>query len=465
MKPTGCKCGNKCPVCPEMQGQDNELNIPYALNQNDQSKHVRHRRSPVRPLHTYSHCSKCRATFQWVHIVCGLFVPELFFLDTNRLEPIAGIQNVSVARRRLLCCICKQRGGACIQCHEQSCTCAFHAPCARAQGWDLRLISDSHQIRGVNFVGFCNKHRRSPRQYDLLVYQLMRKQIADRSVRVKRSLAAALVLQLQSDSRLTPEETQLQSDPGGLTQERRRFHSDYGLTPESDGLMDFTNPRLFFKHKRRRLLKRKRNPDNANASSSIDSPTRTPNKKLKRMPVWTCVSCASVNQSHRTHCGSCSSPCTSRHKFKQLQLSSSFTMSSSKKRSPPVSQPYTVPIYPVVRLYCICRMPCSDSDFMIACDMCDEWFHGPCVLLTPAQAGNMLSFQCPQCKRNQNKKREANKKTECSNKVLDQKTLVKNNGTHEKLKLKKLVKNHKRTHGHHQKITKFFARIDSWMHK
>jgi hypothetical protein len=34
------------------------------------------------------------------------------------------------------------------------------------------------------------------------------------------------------------------------------------------------------------------------------------------------------------------------------------------------------------RLWCICRRPYTSDCFMIACDKCNEWYHGDCVLIT-----------------------------------------------------------------------------------
>jgi hypothetical protein len=31
------------------------------------------------------------------------------------------------------------------------------------------------------------------------------------------------------------------------------------------------------------------------------------------------------------------------------------------------------------KVYCICRKPYKEGDFMIHCDKCKEWFHGKCV--------------------------------------------------------------------------------------
>eukprot|EP01137_Pigoraptor_chileana_P023900 Opistho-2@90972 len=48
-----------------------------------------------------------------------------------------------------------------------------------------------------------------------------------------------------------------------------------------------------------------------------------------------------------------------------------------------------------VTLHCLCRRP--SRDFMIACDRCDEWFHGECVRITANDAETMASFVCPPC--------------------------------------------------------------------
>lgn len=46
--------------------------------------------------------------------------------------------------------------------------------------------------------------------------------------------------------------------------------------------------------------------------------------------------------------------------------------------------------------YCLCRRS-DDSGFMIACDRCDEWFHGTCVGLTSAQGKRIGKYVCPLC--------------------------------------------------------------------
>ncbi len=47
-------------------------------------------------------------------------------------------------------------------------------------------------------------------------------------------------------------------------------------------------------------------------------------------------------------------------------------------------------------LYCICQRP-ESAGWMIACDLCDEWYHGRCVSLTRAQSKRIDIFVCPPC--------------------------------------------------------------------
>ncbi|KAH7817165.1 putative nucleosome-remodeling factor subunit BPTF [Monocercomonoides exilis] len=61
------------------------------------------------------------------------------------------------------------------------------------------------------------------------------------------------------------------------------------------------------------------------------------------------------------------------------------------------------------RLYCICRTPFIEGQFMIQCDKCKEWYHGVCVSITPKQAESMDVYICDAClgKSLQGKKRIA----------------------------------------------------------
>ena len=47
-------------------------------------------------------------------------------------------------------------------------------------------------------------------------------------------------------------------------------------------------------------------------------------------------------------------------------------------------------------LYCFCKQP-DDGTIMIQCDVCDEWFHGRCVGITPGEALRIDKYFGPFC--------------------------------------------------------------------
>lgn len=47
-------------------------------------------------------------------------------------------------------------------------------------------------------------------------------------------------------------------------------------------------------------------------------------------------------------------------------------------------------------LYCICQRP-EDGDFMVGCDVCDNWFHPKCVNISKKVAKTLDYFLCPHC--------------------------------------------------------------------
>ena len=50
-------------------------------------------------------------------------------------------------------------------------------------------------------------------------------------------------------------------------------------------------------------------------------------------------------------------------------------------------------------LYCTCRMPYRGGVFMIGCEICDQWFHGPCVGVKTKDAQSIKKYFCPACER------------------------------------------------------------------
>ncbi|KAG1365683.1 PHD finger protein ALFIN-LIKE 1 [Cocos nucifera] len=45
----------------------------------------------------------------------------------------------------------------------------------------------------------------------------------------------------------------------------------------------------------------------------------------------------------------------------------------------------------------ICGSNYSSNEFWIACDICERWFHGKCVKITPAKAESIKQYKCPSC--------------------------------------------------------------------
>ena len=39
----------------------------------------------------------------------------------------------------------------------------------------------------------------------------------------------------------------------------------------------------------------------------------------------------------------------------------------------------------------------ASDEFWICCDICEKWFHGKCVNITPARAEHIKQYKCPSC--------------------------------------------------------------------
>ena len=39
----------------------------------------------------------------------------------------------------------------------------------------------------------------------------------------------------------------------------------------------------------------------------------------------------------------------------------------------------------------------ASDEFWICCDICETWFHGKCVKITPARAEHIKQYKCPSC--------------------------------------------------------------------
>ncbi|CAI5758637.1 unnamed protein product [Candida verbasci] len=96
----------------------------------------------------------------WSHVICAIWINELYFANPTYMEPIEGIENIPKSRWKLQCYICKQKVGACIQCTNRNCFQAYHVSCAKRAGL---YMSYTQGIKaGINnkatLKTFCDKH-------------------------------------------------------------------------------------------------------------------------------------------------------------------------------------------------------------------------------------------------------------------------------------------------------------------
>lgn len=61
-------------------------------------------------------------------------------------------------------------------------------------------------------------------------------------------------------------------------------------------------------------------------------------------------------------------------------------------------------------LYCICKRPYDVPRFMIACDKCDQWFHGECIQISEKQGEFIDLYFCENCAKSKYEKKKRKKK-------------------------------------------------------
>ncbi|GAA0182325.1 zinc finger transcription factor [Lithospermum erythrorhizon] len=92
---------------------------------------------------------------KWAHIVCALFVPEVFFEDPEGRE---GIDCSKVPERRFegLCYLCELKNGCVLDCSEPKCPLSFHVTCGLNE--DLYVEYQQGKKKSDVVAGFCRKH-------------------------------------------------------------------------------------------------------------------------------------------------------------------------------------------------------------------------------------------------------------------------------------------------------------------
>ncbi|XP_075991425.1 PHD finger protein rhinoceros [Anticarsia gemmatalis] len=96
---------------------------------------------------------------KWAHVSCVLWIPEVSIGCAEIMEPITKISSIPASRWSLVCVLCRNRKGACIQCSVKTCKTAYHVTCAFKHGLEMRaIIEDESADDGVKLRSYCQKH-------------------------------------------------------------------------------------------------------------------------------------------------------------------------------------------------------------------------------------------------------------------------------------------------------------------
>ncbi|KAB7494936.1 PHD finger protein, partial [Armadillidium nasatum] len=95
---------------------------------------------------------------KWAHVACALWIPEVSIGSVERMEPITKIANIPQSRWALVCVLCRERRGACIQCSVKSCKTAYHVTCAFKHGLEMKAIIEDENADDVKLRSYCEKH-------------------------------------------------------------------------------------------------------------------------------------------------------------------------------------------------------------------------------------------------------------------------------------------------------------------
>ncbi|XP_029972148.1 protein Jade-1 isoform X2 [Salarias fasciatus] len=97
-----------------------------------------------------------RSGTKWVHVSCALWIPEVSIGNPEKMEPITNVSQIPSNRWALICCLCKEKTGACIQCSAKNCRTAFHVTCGLHAGLEMNTILTEDDE--VKFKSYCPKH-------------------------------------------------------------------------------------------------------------------------------------------------------------------------------------------------------------------------------------------------------------------------------------------------------------------
>ncbi|XP_019377633.1 PREDICTED: protein Jade-1 isoform X1 [Gavialis gangeticus] len=105
-----------------------------------------------------------RSGTKWVHVSCALWIPEVSIGSPEKMEPITKISHIPSSRWALVCSLCNEKMGACIQCSVKNCRTAFHVTCAFDRGLEMKTILAENDE--VKFKSYCPKHSSTKKPED-----------------------------------------------------------------------------------------------------------------------------------------------------------------------------------------------------------------------------------------------------------------------------------------------------------
>uniref|UniRef100_A0A3Q3EN20 Protein Jade-1 n=1 Tax=Labrus bergylta TaxID=56723 RepID=A0A3Q3EN20_9LABR len=107
-----------------------------------------------------------RSGTKWVHVSCALWIPEVSIGNPEKMEPITNVSQIPSNRWALICCLCKEKTGACIQCSAKNCRTAFHVTCGLHASLEMNTILTEDDE--VKFKSYCPKHSGLEGEEDLI---------------------------------------------------------------------------------------------------------------------------------------------------------------------------------------------------------------------------------------------------------------------------------------------------------
>jgi len=99
---------------------------------------------------------RIKDSYEWIHVICAWWIPEVKIEDSKYIERITK-DKIPSNRWHLSCYICREKGGACVQCSVKRCVRAYHVTCAVKDGLEMKTVIVPAKD-DVQHISFCSKH-------------------------------------------------------------------------------------------------------------------------------------------------------------------------------------------------------------------------------------------------------------------------------------------------------------------